>query len=76
MELTLSQAEEFVENSPMAAWSGWDINVYHPEQNAMLRPNGAFYNKQWCLRFTISPNSKGKYVISKRNAAGASKVRN
>lgn len=76
MELTLSQAERFVERSPMAEWDGWDINVFHPESNAMLRPNGVFYNNTWCLKFRISPNSEGKYVVSKRNATSASRSRN
>lgn len=76
MELTLSQAEKFVERSPMAEWEGWNINIFHSEPNAMLRPNGVFYNQKWCLRFTVSPNSEGKYVISKRNATSASKPRN
>lgn len=73
MELTLSQAEKFVASAPKAQWDGWDINIYHPQENAMLRPNGAFVNGTWCLKFTITPNDEGKYVISKRNSVGATK---
>jgi hypothetical protein len=73
MELTLSQAEKFVENSPRAQWNGWDIDIYQPEPNAFMRPNGAFHKLTWCLKFTVPPNSEGKYVFSKRNATSAAK---
>jgi hypothetical protein len=73
MELTLTQAEKFVASAPKAQWEGWNINIYQPEPNAFMRPNGSFYNNQWCLKFTVEPDSEGKYVISKRNAASASK---
>jgi hypothetical protein len=73
MELTLQQAEKFVTKSPNAQWQGWDINIYQPEDNAMLVKNGAFWNGRWCLRFTVRPNYEGKYVISKRASISASR---
>ena len=76
MELTLKQADRFVEGSPSAKWDGWNIHIYHPQQNACLHKNGVFFNGNWCLRSIIMPNSEGKYVISKRNAAGASRTWN
>lgn len=72
MELSLAQAERFVNNAPRANWEGWDINIYQPEPNAYMRPNGAFHNGRWCLKFVIGPNSEGKYVVSKRNSTSAS----
>lgn len=76
MQLTLTQAERFVDDAPSARWNGWEIEIFTPQSNACLRPNGAFFQGQWCLKTTLALNSEGKYVISKRNAANASKSRN
>lgn len=73
MELTLTQAERFVENSPRAQWSGWNIEIYRPDPNSFMRSQGSFHKGQWCLRTTVVPNEEGKYVITKGNAANASK---
>lgn len=73
MELTLTQADQFVDQSPRAEWNGWNIEVFRPEPNAFMRPNGAFHNGRWCLKSTISPNNEGKYVVTKGNAASAAK---
>jgi hypothetical protein len=73
VELTLQQAEKFVAAAPSAQWNGWDIDIYSPQDNAFMRTNGAFFQGKWCLKFTVGPNSEGKYVISKRNSASATK---
>lgn len=73
MELTLTQTERFVDGSPRSAWNGWDLEIYRPDANAFMRSAGAFHNGRWCLKTTIRPNSEGKYVITKGNAANASK---
>lgn len=73
MELTLSQADRFVESSPRASWNGWDIEIYRPDSNSFMRSQGTFHHGQWCLKTTVTANSEGKYVITKGNAANASK---
>jgi hypothetical protein len=73
MELTLSQAERFVKGSPRANWNGWDIEIFRADPNSFMRSQGTFYKGRWCLKTTVVPNSEGKYVITKGNAANASK---
>jgi hypothetical protein len=73
MELTLAQAERFVATAPRAKWNGWDIEIYRPDPNSCIRSQGSFYNNQWCLKTTITPNTEGKYVITKGNEANASR---
>jgi hypothetical protein len=73
MELTLTQAEHFVDTSPRAIWDGWSLVIYRPEPNAWAIPKGAFFKGRWCYRAVIEPNEEGKYVITKGNAINAAK---
>jgi hypothetical protein len=73
MELTLSEAENFVDSAASAQWNGWTIEVFTPAPNAFMRSTGAFHKGKWCLKSTIGVNNEGKYVITKRNAINARK---
>lgn len=73
MMLTLNQAEKFVDSAPSAAWNGWTLEIFLEQPNAYLRQNGTFHNGKWALKTSINPNEEGHYVISKRNAAIATK---
>jgi len=75
MNLTLSEAEVFVENNPNAKWDGWNIMLYTPNPNAFMRKAAGFHNGQWCLKATIAPNQEGRYVIGKKQANDTRKSR-
>jgi hypothetical protein len=66
MELTLAQAEVFVQNNANAQWDGWNFNIFEPDENGMLMRHGAFFNGKWCIRKSITVNNKGRYFVPKR----------
>jgi len=66
MEVTLEQAESFVNRMSMAEWNGWQIEIFHRNPNGLYKTNGAFRNGAWHTVVTIEMNDDGKYFIPKK----------
>lgn len=66
MEVTLAQAESFVERMPMAHWNGWTIQIFHRNPNGLYKRNGAFRNGAWHTVYAVEMNNNGKYFIPKK----------
>lgn len=73
MKLTLTEAEHFVQDSPMALWDGWTVKMYKPFNGAYMRKQGALLNGQWCLVTEVQPDDEGEYDIRSRNASNYKK---
>lgn len=60
---TLAQADKIVDRNFFLRWNGWDIELIDPTKNGYNKPQGVFYNEQWCTMTTIKPNKEGLYAI-------------
>lgn len=68
IEMTLKQAESWVEDNPNAEWDGWDIHLYAKDNSAHMSTNGVYRNGEWCKRKIIAANERGMYVVSNKYA--------
>ncbi len=64
IEMTLQEAESFVQACPEAEWSGWDLELFIRDNSAQYSPKGVQRGDNWYRRQVIAVNEKGKYVIS------------
>jgi hypothetical protein len=76
IEMTLQQAENWVEKNPKAEWYGWDIYLFTKDPSAQYSPYGVRRNGEWCKRKIIAVNERGTYVVSNNYARLSTKARN
>lgn len=76
IEMTLQQAESFVESNSNAEWNGWDIHLYTKDNSAQYSPKGVKRNGEWYKQKVIAVNEKGTYLVSNNDAGLSQKTRN
>ena len=76
IEMTLQQAESFVESNSNAEWNGWDINLYTKDNSAQYSPKGVKRNGEWYKQKVIAVSEKGTYLVSNNDAGFSQKTRN
>jgi hypothetical protein len=76
IEMTLQQAESFVDNNPNAEWNGWDLVVYSKDSSAQYSPKGVKRNGEWYKQKVIAVSEKGTYFVSNNDAGLSPKTRN
>lgn len=75
-EMTLQQAESWVDANPDAEWEGWDIHIFTRDDSAPLSTSGVFRNNKWYKRKIIAVNERGMYVVGNKYARVPKKTRN
>lgn len=76
IEMTLQQAEAFVESNPNAEWNGWEIVLFNKDYSAQYSPRGVKRNGEWYKKKVIAVNEKGKYLVSNNDAGLSQKTGN
>ena len=76
IEMTLQQAESFVDNYSEAEWYGWDIHLFTKDNSAQYSPKGVRRNGQWYKRKIIAVSERGTYFVSNNHARLSKKIGN
>jgi len=63
MQITIDQAEIFVNKTKNAYWDGWNIYMAWPDPSAYTNINARFMNGKWHRTRTYKMNEGGSWEI-------------
>lgn len=47
-------------------WDGWDLVFFHTSPRGRWAPSGTRHNGVWGFETRVSPNTDGRWIVSKR----------